>query len=171
MVLVCWEKFASSRSLHTQLPWQGGWHLSPAHLHGPFIHLHCSQSLVSRHHIQPAPLLLQAFDGTSLPSPLLSALLLPPIGALARHCDVRFPSCTSAFLAGPPAQRPLGPALSHHLLKSYSYLKTCSLPPSWTELGPRVGQACVRITASTTYLLPDLGQVTIPLRTSLSFPI
>lgn len=120
---------------------QGGRYLSPAPLHGPF----------TPPPPQPAPG-FQTPCPTSpsparslqwLPSPLLALSCCPPLVLWSgpERCD--FPVMRHASLAGPPAQRPLEPTPSHPLLKSYSYLKACSLPPSWTELVLRVGQACV----------------------------
>lgn len=78
-----------------------------------------------------------------LPDPLSGGASLPRPSRLLSHGplvpwparDVPSPEMPRAFPAGPPAQRPLGPA-GRHLLRSYSHSQAAGGLPPWTELGP-----------------------------------
>ena len=151
---------ASSPHTAPSAGWPG---FSPTHLHGP----HLSPRLPDPTSDQLLPC-SEPLAALRCPHLLSATLPLPPPAPGPGPVTSGSADRPRAFPAGPPAQRPLGPALSYHLLKTYSYFKASGSPPSWTELGAPDQPDLPRIMVSISDLLPDLGSVTFLPKASVS---
>ena len=157
-----------SRSLHTATlaGWPGASHLPTTTCPSP--------QLRAAPRIPPPP---RPSPGARLPDPTSERLLpcprpsqRPPTAPLVPWpgpVTCGSPDMPPAFLAGPPARRPLGLAPGRHLLRSFSYF-TASGFLDRSGGGGRPG--LVWVLASTTDMLPGLGQAACPLTASVSLP-